>query len=368
MSRKIPLVDLGAQYRALGRELEEAARRVLSSTRYILGPEVESFEREFAAACEAPHAIGVANGTDALALALRAVGVGSGDEVVTVANTFIATQEAIRDVGARPVFVDVDAATRTLDPALVEAALTPRTKAVIPVHLHGHPADLDPLLALTRDRGIAIVEDAAQAHGARYRGRAVGTLGDVAAFSFYPGKNLGAAGDAGAVVTTRADVAARVRSLRNHGRTAKYIHDEEGRNSRLDELQAALLRVKLPHLAAGNERRRALAARYSERLAGRVEVPVPAGWATAVVHLYVVEVDGRDALAAHLASLGIETGVHYPVPLHLQPASAYLGYARGRFPVSERQADRMLSLPIYPELTDEQQDLVIDAIASWKRG
>jgi len=359
---RIPLVDLAAQYRALGPALEEAARRVLASTRYILGPEVESFEREFAAFCEVPHAIGVANGTDALELALRALQVGPGDEVITVPNTFIATQEAISATGARPVFVDVDPHTRTLDPRLIHPAITPRTRAILPVHLHGHPADMDPILAIARARGLAVLEDAAQAHGARYRGRPVGALGDAACFSFYPGKNLGAAGDAGAVTTARADVAARVRSLRNHGRTQKYLHDEEGRNSRLDELQAALLRVKLPHLAAWNARRRELAARYRAALSPRLALPPPADWAESVHHLFVIELDRRDAIAAALAERGIETGVHYPVPLHLQPASRHLGLPPGRYPVSEASAARMLSLPIYPELDDPTQDSVIRAL------
>jgi dTDP-3-amino-3,4,6-trideoxy-alpha-D-glucose transaminase len=362
MAMRIPLVDLAAQYRTLAPELEEAARRVLAGTRYILGPEVEAFEREFAAACGVPHAIGVANGTDALAIALRALGVGPGDEVVTVPNTFIATQEAIAHVGAKPVFADVDPATHTLSPAALERALTLRTRAIVPVHLYGHPADMDPVIELARARSVPVLEDAAQAHGARYRGRPVGALGDAAAFSFYPGKNLGAAGDAGAIVTRDPDLASRMRRLRNHGRTQKYVHEELGWNSRLDELQAALLRVKLPHLPRWNARRRELAARYRERLAGWLPCVAPAEWAEPAYHLFVIEVGERDALLERLRTAGIEAGVHYPVPLHLQPAGRHLGCARGSFPVSERLAERILSLPLYPEMSDELQDAVLDAL------
>lgn len=345
--------------------MEGAIRRVVEGGRFILGEEVEAFEREFASYLGARHAIGVGNGTDALHLALRALGVGPGDEVITVPFTYIATTEAISMAGARFVFVDVDPKTYTLDPRGIEGRLTPRTKAILPVHLFGHPAELGALSELAAGRGLRLLEDAAQAHGARYRGRAVGTWGDMGAFSFYPAKNLGALGDAGALVTHGFDLARRARLLRDHGRKDRYEHILEGTNSRLDALQAALLRVKLRHLSAWNQGRRLLASRYLRRLRdlpGLICPPGPTPEAEPVYHQFVIQVAARDTLKARLESAQIEPAVHYPRPLHLQPAYGGLGFRRGDFPVSEALSERVLSLPIYPELTEEDQDRICDVI------
>ena len=349
--------DLRPQYAALRAELDAAVARVLERGWFILGPELEAFEAEFAAYCGARHAVGVGSGTDALHLALRACGVGPGDEVITVAFTAVPTINAISLAGARPVFVDVDPATRTMDPAQVEAALTPRTRALLPVHLYGHAADMAPLQAIAQRHGLWLIEDAAQAHGTTYRGQRTGTLGHLAAFSFYPTKNLGAYGDAGAVVTNDDALAARLRLLRNYGQTDRYHHQIEGVNSRLDEVQAAILRVKLRHLDAWNAARRERAARYSAALAG-LTTPREASWTHHTYHLYVVEVPQRTRVQQALSEAGIGTLVHYPVPAHLQPAYAHLGVARGTLPVSERLGDTVLSLPLYPELPLEQVDRV----------
>ncbi|HLI28477.1 MAG TPA: DegT/DnrJ/EryC1/StrS family aminotransferase [Chloroflexota bacterium] len=353
--------DLRPQYAALRAELDEAVGRVLQRGWFILGPELEAFEAEFAAYCGARHAVGVGSGTDALHLALRACGVGPGDEVVTVAFTAVPTVNAISLAGARPVFVDVDPTTRTMDPARVEAALTPRTRALLPVHLYGHAADMAPLRELAERRGLWLIEDAAQAHGTRYRGQRTGTLGHLAAFSFYPTKNLGAYGDAGAVVTDDEVLARRLRLLRNYGQTDRYHHQLEGVNSRLDELQAAILRVKLRHLDAWNTARRERAARYTAALAG-LATPREAPWTYHTYHLYVVEVPARARVQQALAAAGIGTLVHYPVPVHLQPAYAHLGVPRGALPVSERLADTVLSLPLYPELPLAEVDRVAAAL------
>ena len=354
MTMRVPLVDLRAQYAAIKPEIDAAIAGTLDAASFILGPDVEAFEREFAAFCGAPHCVACGNGTDAIELTLAALGVGAGDEVITVAHTFIATAEAISAVGARPVLVDVCPDTLLVDAGAVERAITSRTKAILPVHLYGQPADVDPLLALARPRGIAVVEDAAQAHGARYRGRPVGSLADAATFSFYPGKNLGAYGDAGAVVTADAALAERVRKARNHGRATKYEHDFEGRNSRMDGLQGAVLRVKLRHLEAWNRRRRELAAIYDRAFAGTAVRPVAvAPGVEPVYHLYVVRVPRRDEVAASLRRQGIEAGVHYPVPLHLQRAYARLGMGPGSLPATERAAAEVLSLPLYPEMGDD---------------
>ena len=347
----IPLVDLKAQYAAIKPEIDAALARVLTETAFIMGPEVQAFDAEFAEWIGAPHAIGVSSGTDALHLVLRALGVGAGDEVITSTMSFVATAEAIVMAGARPVFVDIDPRTYNVDPSLIAAKITPRTKVIMPVHLYGQPADMDPILELARTHHLAVVEDAAQAHGARYKGRPVGTIGDAGCFSFYPGKNLGAYGDAGAITTTRADLAAKLKMLRDHGRRSKYEHLIDGYGNRIDALQAAILRVKLRHLTDWTARRQAIAARYAEALGGVGLEPafVPA-WAEPVWHLYVIRRRDRAAAQAALKSAGYESGVHYPIPLHRQPVYHALGYAAGSLPVSERAAEEVLSLPIYPEL------------------
>ena len=365
MSARIPMFDAAAQYRALAPEIDAAVARVLGGARYILGPEVEAFEAEFAAYCGASHAIGTGNGTEALQLALMACEVGAGDEVVTSASSSPFTALAIAMTGARPVLVDVDPRTHTMDPGALPAALGPRVRAIVPVHLYGQPADMEPILALAHARGIRVVEDACQAHGAAYRGRRVGALGDAAAFSFYPPKNLGAVGDGGAVVTADAALAARVRLLRDGGRADRDRHVVRGVNSRLDELQAAILRVKLRHLDAWNARRRALAAVYRDGLAGApVEPPVEAAWAHHVYHLFVVRSAAREALRARLAAAGIDTLVHYPIPLHEQEAFQDPAHRRGAFPNAERDAAEVVSLPLFPQLADEQVARVCRAVVA----
>ncbi|MBI5487507.1 MAG: DegT/DnrJ/EryC1/StrS family aminotransferase [Deltaproteobacteria bacterium] len=338
--------------------------RVFSRSSYILGEEVEALEAEFARAHDCAYGVGVGSGTDALQLALRACGVKAGDEVLTVANVWVPTVCAIRAAGARPVFVDIAPRTFGMDPEKIAGALTPRTAAILPVHLYGQVVDMDPILEAAAKRGIPVIEDACQAHGARYRGRKAGSLGAAGCFSFYPTKNLGAYGDGGMVVTNDAAVARSVRSLRNYGETQpRYTCREVGVNSRLDELQAAMLRVKLRRLDGWNERRRRHAARYDAGLAGSaVRVPCEARKARHVYHLYVVRSARRDELRAWLAERGVGTAVHYPIPVHLQPAFARLGYRRGDLPETERACEQVLSLPIYPELTAAQVRRVIDAI------
>ena len=370
-SEQIPLVDLRAGYRRHQAELDAAIAAVIDSTRFISGPEVAAFEREFAAWCGTARAVGVGSGTAALHLALVALGVGAGDEVVTVAHTFTATAEAIEHVGARVRFVDVDDAGG-MDPKAL-AGQVGDARAVIPVHLYGQPVDMAEVLRVADEAGAAVLEDAAQAHGASVRPspdappRRVGSLGRIAAFSFYPGKNLGAFGDAGAVTTDDEQLAERVARLRDHGRTSKYEHQVPGFGERLDTLQAAVLRVKLRHLDAATRDRRRLAARYGELLAGvgDLRLPVTVPERPSVWHLYVVRTERRDALLAHLHAAGIGAGIHYPLPLHLQPAWRHLGYARGDLPASEAFADECLSLPLYPELTDRQQDRVVAAVRSF---
>jgi dTDP-3-amino-3,4,6-trideoxy-alpha-D-glucose transaminase len=357
----IPFNDLKPLHGLLAEELEAAAKRVLHSGWYILGPELEAFEQAFAAYHGVPHAVGVANGTDAIELALRALGIGPGDEVITVAHTAVATVCAVERTGATPVLVDIDEATRTLDPAAAAAAVTPRTKAIVPVHLYGHPADMAALAELAERHGLAIVEDCAQAHGARIDGRLAGTIGHLGAFSFYPTKNLGAYGDGGAVITSDPALAERVRRLRNYGQEDRYHHVERGQNSRLDEMQAAILRVKLAHLDGHNAVRRQLAGEYSRRLTG-VAIPACSAWAEPVFHLYVVRHSRRDALMKALKERGIGTLIHYPVPVHLQEGYRDLGYAPGSLPVTERTADEILSLPLYVGLTSEALGRVSDAV------
>jgi len=366
----IPAADLRAQHDALRAELMEAIGRVLDASAFIHGPEVAAFEHEFAAYCEVEHAIGVANGTDALALALRAVGVGTGDAVALPAFTFAATAEAVYHVGARAVLVDIDPATFTLDPDALRRTIrryNGRMAAIIPVHLYGQPAALDDIAAVASDVGAAVVEDAAQAHGARYKGRRVGGIGALGCFSFYPSKNLGALGDAGAITTNDANLASRVRALHDHGQHGKYTHDVIGYNSRLDGMQAAVLRVKLRHLDRWNARRQALAAAYRQGLASvpGIDLPSVADDREHVYHLFIVRCRRRDALRAHLEAAGIATTVHYPVPLHLQGAFADLGHAMGDFPAAEAAAREVVALPLYAELTDAAVAAVCAAVRVW---
>ena len=359
----VPLVDLTAQYEAIRPEIDAAIARVLSGAEFIMGPDVAAFEAEFAAFCGAEHCVGVGSGTAALELALRALEIGPGDEVITSAHTFIATAEAISAVGATPVFADIDPVIYTLAADAVAERVTPRTRAVIPVHLYGQPAEMDAIMGVAQRFGLAVIEDAAQAHAATWNGRTVGTLADVACFSFYPGKNLGAYGDAGAITTGSAKIAERVRLLRNHGRRDKYVHDVIGFGHRLDTLQAAILRVKLRHLPAWTAARRRLAAIYCQLLAGSdVVLPTPAAQAEPAWHLFVVLVQERDRVLAALKQAGIGAGVHYPVPLHLQPAYAGLGYRQGDLPVTERVAATCLSLPLFAEMSDAQQRRVVEAL------
>ena len=349
----IPFLDLRAAYLELKPEIDAAIARVLDSGWYILGPEVEAFEAEWAAYCGASHAVGVGNGLDALTLALRALEIGPGDEVIVPSNTYIATWLAVSAVGATPVPVEPDLATYNIDPALIPTAITSRTKALLPVHLYGQPADLDPILAIARQHNLAVVEDAAQAHGARYKGRCIGTHGDVVCWSFYPGKNLGAMGDAGAVTTNRADLADRIRVLCNYGSREKYVNELQGVNSRLDPLQAAVLRVKLSFLEQWNSRRKAIARQYLSLLTQHVShltLPAIPEWADPVWHLFVVRHPQRDALAQQLTDAGIGNLIHYPIPPHRQSAYAEMQLGDMTFPLAERIANEVLSLPIGPHL------------------
>ena len=348
---KIPFLDLGASYRELKPEIDAAVARVLESGWYILGPEVEAFETEWAAYCEAKHAVGLANGLDALILALRALDVGPGDEVIVPSNTYIATWLAVSAVGATPVPVEPDPATHNINPTRIATAITPRTKVLLPVHLYGQPADMDPILTLARQHGIAVVEDAAQAHGARYKGKRIGAHGDIVCWSFYPGKNLGALGDGGAITTNRADLADKIQVLRNYGSRVKYVNEVQGANSRLDPIQAAVLRVKLEYLDDWNNRRRTIADLYTKGLADRgLILPHVPDWADPVWHLYVVRSAKRDALQKHLGAAGVGTLIHYPIPPHMQEAYAGLGLAADAFPLARQMADEVLSLPIGPQL------------------
>ncbi len=359
----VPFLDLGAAYRELQPEIDSAVARVLASGWYIAGPEVDAFEADYARYCGAAHAIGVANGLDALQLALRAMDVGPGDEVIVPSNTYIATWLAVSQCGATPVAVEPDARTCNIDPALIEAAITLRTKVILPVHLYGQPADLDPILAIARRHSLRVLEDGAQAHGARYKGQRLGAHGDAVAWSFYPGKNLGAMGDGGAVTTNDAQLADRIRVLRNYGSRVKYVNEVQGTNSRLDPLQAAILRVKLARLDEWNARRRAIAARYQQGLAGcGLTLSHVPDWAEPVWHLYVVQHPQRDALHKTLADAGVGTLIHYPIPPHLQQAYAAAGFMKGQFPIAEKIANLCLSLPMGPHLTDAQAGEVITAV------
>jgi dTDP-4-amino-4,6-dideoxygalactose transaminase len=361
MASTIPMADLRREYIRIGPEIDQAIERVLRRGWFILGQEVEAFEAEWAAYCGTAHAVGVGNGTDAIHLALRAAGVGAGDEVVVPALTAAFTALGVAMAGATPVFADVDPACCTLDAAALAAAITPRTAAVVPVHLYGCPADMEAILQVARRHGLLVLEDAAQAHGARYQGTQAGALGDVAAFSFYPSKNLGAYGDAGAVCTDDTNLADRVRVLRHGGQRATYQHELLGTNSRLDEIQAAILRAKLPHLDGWNRRRRRLAARYDVGLveAGDLLRPVVPAEAEHVFHQYVVRTALRDALRDYLDGAGVTTSIHYPCALHLQPAFAILGYEPGSCPEAEKLAAEVLSLPVFPQLTASEAEQVI---------
>jgi len=359
----VPLVDLVAQYRAIESEIDDAISAVLQKGVFILGDAVSSFEQQFANFCGTRYAVGVDSGTTALELSLRGFGIGPGDEVITAANSFIASAFAISHAGARPVLVDVDPHTFTIDVARLEPAITHRTRAIIPVHLYGHPADMDPILELAREHDLVVIEDACQAHGARYRGRRVGSLGHAAAFSFYPGKNLGAYGNAGIIVTSDPELITTLRRLRNYGQDEKYIHLLPGYNRRLDTLQAAILLVKLSHLDEWNAARTRHAAVYEDLLKNApVAIPKPSPYADTVWHLYVVRSPRRDQLKDRLEREAIITGIHYPVPIHLQPAYRDLGYQKGAFPITEAYANQVLSLPMYPELSCPALERIADVI------
>lgn len=368
MSADVPFLALAPIYEELREEIDAAALRVLHSGWFVGGPESERFETDFGAYTEAAYAIGVGNGLDALHLVLRAMDVGPGDEVIVASNSFIATMLAVSMTGATPVMVEPDPTTYNLDPTRVEAAITPRTKVLLPTHLYGQPADMDALLTIAHQHGLKLVEDAAQAHGARYRGLRIGALGDAACWSFYPSKNLGAAGDGGGVTTNDTALAARVRTLGNYGSAERYVNIEKGVNSRLDPLHAAIMTVKLPHLDAWNDRRARIAARYLDGLqdCGLVLPHVP-DWATPVWHLFVVHTPHRDALRDALAAEGIATQIHYPIPPHRQQAYADLGLGNGSYPIAERLATEAVSLPIGPHMPDEHVNRVIDAVQRWAK-
>jgi len=353
---KVPFLDLKAQYESIRPEIAEAIRQVLDRTAFAGGPFVAQFEKEFAAFCDTRFAAGVGSGTDALWMTLLALGIGPGDEVVTVPDTFIATAEAISYCGAKPVFVDVDPVTYNMDPSRIEASITPKTKAIIPVHLFGQMADMDPILEIARTRKLSVVEDASQAHGAGYKGKKAGSIGDAGCFSFYPGKNLGAYGEAGAVVTDNEELDKKIRMLRDHGQAKKYYHSLIGWNARMDGIQGAILSVKLKHLSAWNEGRRRNAAIYDELLKGVKEVTTPkqAAYAMHVYHIYAIRVADRDRLIASLAEKDIHCGIHYPIPVHLLDAYKSLNLGKGSFPVAEKCAAEFVSLPMFAELTREQ--------------
>ena len=360
---QIPLVDLHAQYQTIKPEVMAAFEGVLDNMQLFLGPQVQMFESEFAAFCGCEYGVGVSSGTDALALALRACEIGPGDEVITVANTFIATAEAIAIVGATPVFVDIEPDSYTMDCLRLDSVLSSRTRAILPVHLYGHPVNMQPVLNFARAHGLYVIEDASQAHGATYRDKRVGSLGDIGCFSLYYSKNLGAFGEAGICVTNNNELAEKIRTFRDHGSRVRYQHEVMGFNARLDELQAAVLRVKLPHLEQWNAARQAHARIYTEQLRDMLEaVPVVRPWGTHVYCYYVIQVPQRNTFRKLLARYGISTNIHYPTPIHLQPACAKYGFERGMLPVTEAAAERIVSLPMYPEMTEEQIQLVINTV------
>jgi dTDP-4-amino-4,6-dideoxygalactose transaminase len=360
---KVPFLDLKAQYHSIKPEIDAAIAKILETSQFVLGEEVAGFEKEFATYSGAAEGIAVNSGTSALHLALLAAGVGPGDEVITVPNTFVATVAAIKYTGARPVLVDIDPARYTMDPARVEAAITPRTKAIIPVHLYGQPADMDPILEIGTRRKLVVVGDAAQAHGAKDKGRPIGSLGDLVCYSFYPGKNLGAYGEGGMVVTSNAGYAKTIRMLRDWGQDRKYHHLLPGYNYRMEGMQGAILRVKLRYLEKWTEARRAHAARYNELLKGTgLGLPVEAANTRHVYHVYAVRTNRREELMSTLGAQGIQTGIHYPVPVHLQPAYADPAYGKGSFPLAEKAADEVLSLAMFPEMTEQHLQIVSQAL------
>ncbi|HTV63654.1 MAG TPA: DegT/DnrJ/EryC1/StrS family aminotransferase [Verrucomicrobiae bacterium] len=363
MADHIPYFDLPAQIRAIRKELDQALARTLDNCSFCLGPDVAQFEKEFAEYCGAKHCVGFNSGTSALHVAMLSLGVGPGDEVLTTPFTFVATSWAISYVGAKPVFVDIDDTTFNINPAWLDKAVSPRTKAVLPVHLYGQPFDVDAVLNVCRKHKLPMVEDACQSHGAKYRGKTIGTFGEISCYSFYPGKNLGACGEGGALVTNNPDLAARAKSLREHGSTKRYFHDEIGFNYRMEGFQGAVLGVKLKHLPNWTAERRRVARRYSECLKDTpLQLPREADLAESVWHLYVVRHPRRDELKKFLEEQGVGCAIHYPIPLHLQKAYAHLGHRAGDFPVAEKAARECLSLPIYPELTDAQIGRVVEAI------
>lgn len=360
---QVPFVDLKAQYQTIKPEVDQAIQNVVSNTAFILGKAVSDFEKDFASYCEVKHCIGVNSGTSALILALQALGIGEKDEVITVANTFIATAEAISLVGATPVFVDMEEKSYNLDPTQLKKAITKKTKAIIPVHLYGQPADMDPILKIAQEKGISVIEDACQAHGALYNGKKTGGWGVMGCFSFYPGKNLGAYGEGGAVTTNDDKLAEKIRMLRDHGSSKKYYHEYVGNNCRLEGIQGAVLSVKLKHLDKWNDSRRRNADLYRRYLEGTsVKLPVEMPYAKHVYHLFVVRVRNREKLIDFLKTKGISTGIHYPIPNHLQNAYKFLGYKKGIFPVTEGCMDKILSLPMFAELTEEQIKYTADCI------
>jgi dTDP-4-amino-4,6-dideoxygalactose transaminase len=368
MPEPIPYLDLRAQMKPLRAEIDAAIARTLDNCSFCLGPDVTQFEQDFAKFCGASHAVGFNSGTSALHVAMLLLNVGPGDEVITTPYTFVATSWAISYVGAKPVYVDIDDATFNINPKLLEAAITPRTKAVLPVHLYGQPFDVDPILEICRRHHLPLVEDAAQSHGAKYQGKTVGTFGDISCFSFYPGKNLGACGEGGALVTNREDLAKRAKSLREHGSTVRYYHDEIGFNYRMEGLQGAVLGVKLKQLEKWTRERQRVARRYATLLAETpLQLPAEAAFAESVWALYVVRHPRRDGLKRHLDANQIGCALHYPVPLHLQKCYGNLGYQAGDFPVAEKAGRECLSLPIYPEMTDAQITRVAEVIGEFFR-
>ena len=364
---KVPFLDLKAQYASIHNEITAALRQVFESASFAGGPFVERFEKEFASFCGCKFAVGVGSGTAALWMALLALGVRRGDEVITVPNTFIATCEAISFCGATPVFVDIDEATYNMDPDLLEDAITPKTRVVIPVHLYGQMADMDRIMEIARAHGLLVIEDACQAHGAEYKSRRAGTIGDVGCFSFYPGKNLGAYGEAGAIVTNNSELAEKLRMFRDHGQAKKYCHSVVGWNGRMDGIQAAVLSVKLKYLAAWNEARRRNAQLYNELLANTdgLIIPTEADYARHIYHIYAIRAENRDALMGALAQKDIACGIHYPLPIHLQQAYRFLGYSKSSFPVAERCAQETVSLPMFAELKPGQIEKVCQEIRSF---
>ncbi|MCJ7618412.1 MAG: DegT/DnrJ/EryC1/StrS family aminotransferase [Desulfobacterales bacterium] len=363
---KVPFLDLKAQYASIREEIASGLQQVLDNTAFAGGPFVKNFEKEFASFCKTDFAVGLGSGTDALWAAVLGLGIGQGDEVITTPNTFIATAEAISFAGAKPVFVDIDEKTYTMDPALLEDAITPKTKAIIPVHLYGQTADMDPILKVAKKHDLFVIEDACQAHGAEYKSRPAGSIGDAGCFSFYPGKNLGAYGEAGAVVTNNAQLNEKMQMFRDHGQAKKYYHSMIGWNARMDGLQGAVLSVKLKYLNQWNGSRRKNAQLYNKLLANieGVILPTEAGHAKHIYHLYVIRTQNRDAFIAALAENDVFCGIHYPVPLHLQDAYSSLGYKKGDFPVAEKCCEQLVSLPMFPELTSEQIGYVVEKIKS----